>query len=396
MELKRESAYEFDEIKSHGPWRAYIVRGNKDGFINIDGGTETSGATRTPIEFDVNFTSTCREDESRFAIIRVEYHNYNCVHLIFVRQGEAPVKMYDRAGNENEDVYWHTYNMLTRDTETDSPVDEGSMFKFNNPAFPIDASNNYYTQHSIWAIGQRNDFKASLKDEYYIAGTKNPKVYKSWKEIGSGRCPDVNSGFSQDTIVTQVNVRTGKKYVVPTVGDFMALRNATEQGYGVLYGDGALTVADNIDDAYGYRRDSDGNVNRSQGMRGCFVYVADEKSAYSGRNLFFPIGASGFGHRKDEGVKEIAGGILRYASMRYDHLKDDKKPLMYDLFRRQGAVYWGRKVNNADANLCLDINYFTFDFNQLGRTMTWGDGWSASKDRSDACFIRCVDYRRKE
>ena len=49
-----------------------------------------------------------------------------------------------------------------------------------------------------------------------------------------------------------------------------------------------------------------------------------------------------------------------------------------------------------DANLCLDINYFTFDFNQLGRTMTWGDGWSASKDRSDACFIRCVDYRRKE
>lgn len=397
MTLERESAYNFDEIKSHGPWRAYIVRGNKDGFINIDGGTETSGATRTPIEFDVNFTSTCREDESRFAIIRVEYHNYSCVHLIFVRQGEAPVKMYDSAGNE--DVYWHTYNMLTGNSVTDNPVDEGSLFRFNKLEYPIDASNNRYTKQSIWAVGTAGDFKTSLKNEYYIAGTNNPKVYKGWNEIGSGS--------SSDTIAA-LSTAADIKSLVPTADDFMMLRNSTEQGYGVLYGDGALTVADNIDDAYGYQRDSDGQVNRSRGMRGCFVYVADEKSDYSGRNLFFPIGASGYGHRKEIGkrsswgVAEIASGILRYASGRVDYYETDKSPLFYDLFRRQGATYWGRKIikdNFNNQNLGLDINYFTFDFNQLGQTSMWGNwtsGGAITKDNSDACYIRCVDYRRKE
>ena len=397
MTLERESAYNFDEITSHGPWRAYIVRGNKDGFINIDGGTETSGATRTPIEFDVNFTSTCREDESRFAIIRVEYHNYSCVHLIFVRQGEVPVKMYDSAGNE--DVYWHTYNMLTGNSVTDNPVDEGSLFRFNKLEYPIDASNNRYTKQSIWAVGTAGDFKTSLKNEYYIAGTNNPKVYKGWNEIGSGS--------SSDTIAA-LSTAADIKSLVPTADDFMMLRNSTEQGYGVLYGDGALTVADNIDDAYGYQRDSDGQVNRSRGMRGCFVYVADEKSDYSGRNLFFPIGASGYGHRKEIGkrsswgVAEIASGILRYASGRVDYYETDKSPLFYDLFRRQGATYWGRKIikdNFNNQNLGLDINYFTFDFNQLGQTSMWGNwtsGGAITKDNSDACYIRCVDYRRKE
>lgn len=397
MTLERESAYNFDEITSHGPWRAYIVRGNKDGFINIDGGTETSGATRTPIEFDVNFTSTCREDESRFAIIRVEYHNYSCVHLIFVRQGEAPVKMYDSAGNE--DVYWHTYNMLTGNSVTDNPVDEGSLFRFNKLEYPIDASNNRYTKQSIWAVGTAGDFKTSLKNEYYIAGTNNPKVYKGWNEIGSGS--------SSDTIAA-LSTAADIKSLVPTADDFMMLRNSTEQGYGVLYGDGALTVADNIDDAYGYQRDSDGQVNRSRGMRGCFVYVDDEKSDYSGRNLFFPIGASGYGHRKEIGkrsswgVAEIASGILRYASGRVDYYETDKSPLFYDLFRRQGATYWGRKIikdNFNNQNLGLDINYFTFDFNQLGQTSMWGNwtsGGAITKDNSDACYIRCVDYRRKE
>ena len=42
---------------------------------------------RSPIDFTVKFKGPCGENESRFAIICVDYNNYSCRHLIFVRQG---------------------------------------------------------------------------------------------------------------------------------------------------------------------------------------------------------------------------------------------------------------------------------------------------------------------
>ena len=57
----------------------------------VDLGADTvRGSTGTPIDFTIRFNGTCNENESRCAIIRVDYHNYSCQHLIFVRQGEAP------------------------------------------------------------------------------------------------------------------------------------------------------------------------------------------------------------------------------------------------------------------------------------------------------------------
>lgn len=89
MELHGEYATKFDELKSHGSWRAYVIAGDQN-FINLDGKQEVEGNTNTTVKFRINFNGTCDADKSRFAIIRVEYHNYNCVHLIFVRQ-EIPL-----------------------------------------------------------------------------------------------------------------------------------------------------------------------------------------------------------------------------------------------------------------------------------------------------------------
>ena len=49
------------------------------------------GVTGSDIKFDINFNGTIAADApNRNAIVRVEYHNYTCEHLIFVHQGNRP------------------------------------------------------------------------------------------------------------------------------------------------------------------------------------------------------------------------------------------------------------------------------------------------------------------
>ena len=179
---------------------------------------------------------------------------------------------------------------------------------------------------------------------------------------------------------------------IATYEDFRVLYESDdmEMGYGVLYGDGATDTADDIETAYEhqYWRSDKGKF----GMRGCFVY-----NKTTGKNLFFPVGASGYGHRKEErGTSENKKGVLRYSSNRYKELEDDTKPLFYDLYMRPGAVYWIGKLKKiyTDDNIeghkddkgnplptfGWDFNYFTFDFFPIAATV-----------REDACFIRCVD-----
>ena len=45
------------------------------------------GVTGSDIKFDINFNGTIAGCPNRNAIVRVEYHNYTCEHLIFVHQG---------------------------------------------------------------------------------------------------------------------------------------------------------------------------------------------------------------------------------------------------------------------------------------------------------------------
>lgn len=390
-QLEKESSHSFENVISQGPWRAYVVGGDKN-FITLDGKAMAEGTTRTPIDFNINFNGTIAADKQRFAVVRVEYHNYSCVHLIFVRQGEAPVKLY------SDSPAWHTFNMKTQTEEVGQCVDEGSLFRMNRWDYPIDASNNNYSDiKDYWVNITPEDFKVQ-KTSYKMANNMSGGLV-SWTTIGSG------SGDA-----TFPNTTVNKKTCgVATVQEFQDLRNATEQAYGVLYGDKATEVKSDLNEAYGYQRDEHGKADPTWGMRGCFAYVADSTKSEYGYSLFFPIGASGYGHRKHEGQRggwgasEPISGTLRYAAGRIERYLNPKNPnalpLFYDLYKRPGALYWANKkgkvtngLDNSD-KMGLDINYFTFDFTPIDATSCFGtiNGNKTPYNGSDACFIRCVD-----
>lgn len=385
-QLDKENATKFSDVESQGPWRAYVVAGDP-GFIKLDGKDQVEGTTRTAIDFEIQFQGTISEAEkntkSRFAIVRIEYHNYSCVHLIFVRQGHAPVRLYTGS------PAWHTFNMYTKTKEVDQVVDEGSLFRFGRWDYPIDASCNKYTHKEYWVNVKPGDFTAknAQRTTFTLATTKQEV---DWETIGS-------VGYSGNSF-TDPTVN-GKTCTVATVDDFMALKKATEQGYGVLYGDGATEVQSDLNKAYGYQRDVDGVVDTDCGMRGCFAYIAQEGNDKRGYHVFFPIGASGYGHRKHSasraGVAEDVAGTLRYSCGRKAQNTKETMPLFYDLYMRPGAIYWAKeygKANDPDngivdvASIALDINYFTFDFNYLPPANIFDNSGNSS-----ACFIRCVD-----
>ncbi len=361
--LPEENAERFETFQSDGPWRAYVVsRHNGDG-ITLSGrsgkselvrnedpvyGDIVHGKTGSTIDFNVDFKGGS-PGANRYAIIRVEYHNYTCQHLIFVRQGNEPDNLLDG------DVLWYAENMKTRTERAHTPLEEGSLFKFGNWDDPIDALNNRNSK-APWIHVEPEDFKLSPADGLVIAGTGETK---QWDEIPFASMSETFADPTSDMRVAQD-------------ADYRVLFESEEieQGYGVLYGDDAVATADHIDEVYGYdyTHNSEG-----RGMRGCFVY-----NKVTGKNLFFPIGASGYGHRRN-----AEHGILRYSSGRQSYyplpgVKDC--PLFYDIFRRPGGVYWYNSLVNS--YMGWDINYFTFDFNSIG--------YANVASGKDACFVRCI------
>ena len=379
MRLPRENSTTFEPFTSEGPWRAEVVEGG-DNMITL---SQTSGETGTPIDFDVIFNGQCpNKDASRFAIIRIDYHNYTCQHLIFVRQGDAPVRLVTNG------TKWHTYNLVTDSKEATSPLDEGSLFKYGNLEDAIAASNqvNYEIP---WINVKPENFFVWWPHNNPTLTLATGQGQKKWKDIAS----------QTPSATTQWNLSLSPNVRIAQYNDFKALfdNKDIEQGYGVLYGDEATTTATDIAQVYGYMADGPQKNTNGCGMRGCFVY-----NKTNSKSIFLPIGASGYGHRRRAGAStapEPGGrsGILRYSSGRIERYPDSKlkdRPLFYDLYMRPGAIYWLSGYDMAtDADdhtapaIGWDINYFTFDFNFIHQSNLYND----SSNGTDACFIRCVE-----
>lgn len=403
--LEQENATEFQEFTSEGPWEAVIAATTHPGFVKLERSSNNQmytqiendtlkGFTGSIIDFKIIFDGTCDPNESRHAVIRVSYHNKTCNHLIFVRQGYAPIALLDG------ERAWHTFNMKTATTETDSPVEEGSLFKWGNYNAPIDAVSNKHKK-TPWTKISPSDFEDDKDTQLKIAGTENTQL---WDDIES---KPYDTPFGNPTI--------GEKVEIASYDDYNALYKSEdiEMGYGVLYSDGAEETLSDIDQTYGYRYDTP----KTYGMRGCFIY-----NKHDGRNLFFPIGASGYGHRKQgygdkkdwqgiiTGQGDIHGEtnktvVLRYSAGRSDRFpmtSGDEKPLFYDLYMRPGAIYWLQKVyppgRDGETDIMgWDINYFSFDFNLISKSNVYATITEKEEEKetvtpkSDACFIRCVE-----
>lgn len=382
--LPGEDQQMFKTFQSEGSWKAYVVKETNGKGITLsvtdpnttelkddpEYGKAIYGKTGSVIDFNVNFEqSSDNLSENRYAIIRVEYHNYTCQHLIFVRQGDNPDDLV--AGG----VKWYAMNMKTTSELASNPLDEGSLFKFGNWSHPIDALSNKNPREP-WINVTPGDFKIYPEDGFTNAATGNKMV---WTDIIHSNTTD---GFGNPQMA---NAR------VATGADFWELRKYSyiEQGYGVLYGDDATETADDIVEVYGYNYEH----NKSgRGMRGCFAYNSE-----TGKNLFFPIGASGYGHRKQSytatwGDPETINGVLRYAAGRTKlYPSPVERPLFYDLYKRPGGIYWlnaeipkNHFTPTDGVSLGWDINYFSFDFNFISK------GNLIKSGGSDACFVRCV------
>lgn len=392
----------FKSLKSIGPWRAYISRGNTS-FISLNGKNEVRGGDDTEIDFHIAFNGTIKETENRCAVIRVEYNNYSCHHLIFVRQGSAPIQM-----NANSTTKWHLANVSTTDStsaitkptvsEGASPLDEGSLFRFGNLSVGISSlSNPPYAKEINGELLDDSDFDPSYNDNPsfdYVSTSSKKKVTK-WNEItflkNTESFPDVT-----------LNNKTCR---VATSDDFQSIMSGSdktsmmENGYGVLYGNEATETATTVEMAYGYCP-ADGKT-KGYGMRGVFVYNASTSVATLGGNhVFFPIGRSGYGRRKvhNTSAKAFYGhnynksvGVLQYAGRGKwykDTEPDDVKylPLFNDIFRSHGALYWMKNrlyIASNNIKYTADINYHTLDFNlsDLGYNLS----------TCDACFVRLVE-----
>lgn len=389
LRLPKENAEDFIPFSSEGPWKAYVVSAQTEanrgepsyvdpnpGFITLsvldnkntrleDG--VIYGVTGSDIKFKINFNETIAKGASnKNAVVRVEYHNYTCEHLIFVHQGSQPQELLSGK------PAWHVSNLVSQNKEALNPLDEGSLFRYKNLTQPIAAKNQYNKQIMINVKPDYFPDPVSQTGQYELEGTTE-KV--TWGNITNQQAESTESwGLNLE------------KTRIAKLDDYESLfeSNIIAQSYGVLYGDESTEPETNIVDAYGYQEHNEyshpGNPpKKNRGMRGCFVYNRN-----NGNHIFFPVGASGYGHRR---TKEY--GCLRYSCGQTGIFSNlALAPLFYDLYMRPGAVYWTEDVTGTGAwgtTVGWDINYFTFDFNRIYQANVF------DSDESDACFIRCVE-----
>lgn len=447
-------ATNFTVIQSYlGPWSAKVIGSDSSWALISPNGSDNWGSTvtgdeGTDIQFWYKPNGTIASTESRYAIIEVRYHSNNCIHYIFCRQGYAPTQF------NGQSFKWCTGNQLAKDVEATTPTQEGSMFKFGNEDDAILASNNLrdgfgfykpggstandyafcatYTLNTAWPSitdaphestarkGYMSQFKSETpltvdKYEFVVnGGVEQPKfdIYggtqKTWAGIPWSRTK-ADAHFPTMKVATEAQWKT---------------LSSLTRDYGVLYGDESTDTQLDITNAFQYI-----NPGQAMGMRGCFVF-----DPVTAKQLFFPIGATGFGRRI---AFDHNNRLTSYtATTAYDvpwytwaaHLKYAQRaiempkataeilPLYYDIYRQNGAVYWYRArvedPNLADNEQTIqngtvgwDINYTTLGFDKMSGGNVMGtylnqvnkSAWStvriwntASIFASDACYVRCV------
>lgn len=401
---KGETSDVYYPLDSEGPWTAQIVSGSDFFKIKVDNpdnqksDSEVVGGTGSYIDFNILFNGTTAV--SRSGYIKITYHNNTASHYIIVRQGYEPVKM--RTGRN---TYWYTFNSLSKNQLAQSPLDEGSMFKYANWDDALDESNAVNLGYRVSTEGQ----------QMKLYGTT---ATKAWKDI------QPTLVLSRNLIPADHNVNTtrysqfsgitinGKASMVASSNDWYSLIGGENcvLKYGICYADGATTSASSVAEAQGYRT-GDG-ANSTKGMRGCFVFSKETHQA-----LFFPIGWSGYGHRQaschvganaDGSFVEAAKrpyfpGALAYAQ-RSNFYPTDKTghghecPLFWDICASHGAIYWTSWIpSNIDPGesfmhyTAWDVNYRTYDFNNYSSN-AWFSKWipQGTTYSSDAAFVRCV------
>lgn len=422
---------------SDGPWAAEIIQGAD--WVRISktdsnyGTTKLTGSTGSTIDFYYKPSSTCSSTTTRSGVIKITYHNNTCIHYVFVMQGSAPVQMGD------SQTKWHMTNVNCRGVEESTPLHEGSMFRYFNVHAAIIAENSYRSGYGPYEPIANITYTTNSGGIWTKEGDGGTTLSaREWPLTNDGDDSGLGSWETEYTLRTYyntsfANIMNGNAKVA-TCAQWNELKDM-DRYYGVLYGDNSTMTKTTADDAYEFPfvgvpgSHTDRNnipYNYDKGMRGMFVWDRYTNGGGSGAGgvLFFPIGATGHGHRmhfpdwgsSTTNFKTGHTGYYDIGSLKYGTTSevttsggsiDYNRPLLYDLYLSPGAIYWCRDwVGNAngvddepwstDGQNAMDINYHTYDFNTYGELATWrmrtisGNTKSTYTTSSDACYIRCV------
>ena len=366
---------DFHPTISDGPWTAHIEKGSS--WVRIaetgsnDWGTEdVVGETGSEIRFDYKPEGVNNTSNVRCGVIKITYHNNNCVHYVFVSQGNGTINL--------EGAEWQNRNILAQNQLVANPLLEGSMFKFGNPWHGILVENNYQSGYGFnqncWGM------------KFLTTSNPNPGVrFDSSDGIGFNL-----NGFTDDRKIY------GDSAEPASYSQWKALEELPRR-YGVLYGDECSETMTTTNDAYSYWQ-----VGQERGMQGMFVW-----DTTNGNHVFFPIGSTGYGHRKvnDNAYEDVYGTIDKYSLLKYAQRPLEMPeatakavPMYYDIWYRKGAVYWYNRMyeNTVDNDGLVsdgyahDINYHSMVLQTYGKNPV-GQADKDNHKSTDACFVRCVE-----
>ncbi|MDE6854756.1 MAG: hypothetical protein K2J38_06825, partial [Muribaculaceae bacterium] len=308
-------------------------------------------------------------------------------------------------------VYWSSFNVyrFKQNHEPElaqSPLEAGSFFRRASYDAILESNNSTYPAPKIPAYRFTGD--AIPQDNNPETGT-----FSVLKEGQTSTTPLTWKQTEVNNATLNKDWKIGGGYEIADVLDFYALASPDDQSkalnwpigkaYGVVYADGATTVQTEVNKAHGYTR-ADG-ISSEKGMRGIIIYNSD----YNYRQIFLPLGASGYGRRKGSKVTWAKPydyiGTMRYASRAYYYYPTsaaqktviDHNPLFWDIFRRPGAVYWCRRWQANDyaegknyfdvrRSNSFDMNYFTMGFEGMLNDACSNENGTGS----DALFIRTI------
>lgn len=384
----------FIDFTSEGAWQAKIVVGSDwftleplDGSADkFEGGSRLLGYDGTPVKFRWKPSDL---SSPHYGLIEVRYHNMSCTHMIVVRCGNEPVKLLD-----TQNVKWHNTNVksMVRGsgqtgttygnfvyTDASDPRDEGGLFRWGCPdgIDPSQLTKQMFNHQISGAV------KTTTGGEKSGWNSFTPVGYSAWSDKNNANYGKTRpAGFE----------------------DFNALRaESRKQGgqihltYGALYYDGETQTRSNYHDAYMYRG-GPSQVQTNRGMRGMFFY-----NYQTGKNIFFPLGATGWGRLMSDGTLRYGMGINGSQGT----LASNTRPLLYKLFLQFGCIYWFNErfnvttayQNNYGVCFGWEFNYSTFNAQGFIGNQSFGDGddeharvstYLPDFTKSNACYIRCV------
>lgn len=260
LEYKRGDL-DYHVLTSDGPWTATIEKGNWFHIWNDNNRATSQNASIGGDGGEIRFTYQPQgsASENRYGVILVKYHNNNCEHRIYLRQGYEPTVM---PGAEN--AAWSMFNcygdgdsdkkMVESPTQTGYFYQAGSNKRFHpfNPGFeeeysgyPIDRNGFYNNGTYFWMNNQNTPCPVGyrLPSANEISGVANTNQLLQ----GFVHDDDPNAGWSrvsgeihlEDNI--HCNPAKGTLIVDPSTGKSIFFS----------YGKGVLTSHN-----YSYKRES--------------------------------------------------------------------------------------------------------------------------------------------